>query len=1475
MNELLRLDAIPPSVRVINLAGEPLRTDLARRIYESTSVRKVHDLYGPSESTTYSTWTCRSADGRQTIGRPIANTQIYILDAHRNPVPIGVVGEIYIGGAGVARGYLNRPELTAERFIYRSLDGEPVQRLYKTGDLARYLPDGNIEFLGRLDNQVKIRGFRIELGEIESVLSQYPGVRESVVVAREDAPGDKCLVAYLVAASQNSSVSELRGFLKAKLPEYMIPSVFMSLDALPLTSNGKIDRQSLPAPGRNRGGLEQAYVAPRSPTEEVLAGIWADVLKLDQVGVHDNFFDLGGHSLLATQVISRLRVTLRMEIPLRFLFENPTVAGLADRVGETRRQEQGLQSRPIQSVSRTRDLPLSFSQQRLWFLDQYEPGSSVYNIPSAIRLTGALNVSALEQSLQEIVNRHEALRTTFSMVEGQAVQVIAPSLKLALPVVDLSETPETEREEQAQRFAREEARRPFDLSRAPLFRTRLLQLGKEDHVLLMTLHHIVSDGWSMGVMHHELSVLYRAFSNGQPSPLPDLPIQYADYAVWQREWLEGGELERQISYWRKQLENIQALQLPTDRPRLAVQSYRGASQSIVLPRELTEALKTLSRQQGVTLFMTLLAAFQTLLHRYSGQEDIVVGSPIAGRNRSEIEGLIGFFVNTLVLRADLSGNPDFRELLAREREVCLGAYAHQELPFEKLVEEIHPGRDMSRPPLFQVFFNMMNSGDRRTLNLPGLHGEWIDVPEAAAKFDMTVYVREQSSSINLNLVYNTDLFEPATISRLLGHYHTLLQAIAVDPQRPISSLPLLTEAERTQLAARRNRVTPDNPFIEFKKAEAEQAVHARFEQMAERYADRRAVKTVNDDWTYGELNRRANCIARAILRACGRGAERAALFFDHGAPMIAALLGALRAGKTYVPLDPAYPAERLRHLLKDSQAEVIITENRSISAAAQLANGPLPVINIDDADSQSTDNLGLPISPDALAYILYTSGSTGQPKGVMQSHRNVLHHIRNYTNSLRLTPDDKLTLFSSYSFDAAVMDIFGALLNGAALLPADIKEESRERLLGRMAEEGVTIYHSTPTVYRYLFGSLTGKENLSAIRLVVLGGEEVHKEDVDLFQRRFSSKAIFVNGLGPTESTLALQYFIDRTTELAGNTVPVGYPVEETEILLLDDAGREAEIYGEIGIRSARVALGYWGKPEMTGAAFLPDPTDRSKRLYRTGDLGRLLPDGSIAFAGRKDFQVKIRGFRIELGEIETALYQHAAVREAAVVAREDTPDPSTALRTDSSGSLPSIDSGPELVKGRAGKRLVAYVVAFQESAPTMSELRVFLQHKLPEYMIPSAFVFLESLPLSPNGKIDHKSLPAPDLNRDGLEQAYVAPLSPTEEILAGIWAEVLKLDRVGVRDNFFDLGGHSLLATQVVSRMRKVFQSELPLRHLFEFPTIAELAAVISASAERQIANSKNIDLLLTEIEAMSEGEAQKQFAEKSALSRSGYKHE
>ena len=1446
-----------PRLRMLSFSGEPIHEndmELCRRYFSPDCI--LVNSFGATEVSSCCEYIIdpktRIEDGAVPCGTAARDMKIYLLDDDGKEARSGEIGEIAVKSRYLALGYWKRPELTRAKFRPDPDGGD--ERVYLTGDLGRrMLPDGRLLHVGRKDFQVKIRGYRVEAGEVEAALLALGNIKEAVAVARQDREKASRLIAYLVPRkAPPPTVTALRHALAKKVPEHMIPSTFVFVDTLPLTPNGKVDRRALPEPSAARPTLQLPPAEPRNPTEKTMADIWEAALGLNQVGIHDNFFELGGDSLLATRVVSQACNAFQVDLPLSRLFESPTVAALAEQIETALRTERGQDGPVLRPVPRDTKLPLSFAQQRLWFLDQLEPGNPAYNIPAVLRLSGVLDPAALGQSLREIVRRHETLRTTFSTADGRPFQTVAPAPALSLPVIDLQELPADRRDAEAQKIIAEETRQSFDLAQGLLTRARLLRLGREEHILLLTMHHIASDGWSRGILLRELAALYRAFTTGNPSPLPELPVQYTDFAVWQRQWLQGETLEEQLAYWKKQLAALPALPFPTDRPRPPAQTYRGAGRSLALSERLTEALRKLSAREGATVFMTLLAAFKTLLYRYTGQNDIAVGSPIAGRTRPEIEGLIGFFVNTLVLRTDLSGNPSFRELLAREREACVGAYAHQDLPFEKLVEELQPERDLSRTPLFQVFFNMMRSGDSRTLDLPGLKGEWLEVPEAASKFDMTLYARERHGALAFSLAYNTDLFEAATIERLLGHYHTLLEAIAADPERPISSLPLLTEAERNQLTARRNRVAPANPFIEFKKADAEQSLHARFEQMAESYADRKAVKTENHDWTYGELNRRANRIAHALLRSRGRGEERAALFFDHDAPMIASVLGALKAGQTYVPLDAAYPAERLRYLLEDSGVEAIITDNRNISAAAALANGPFPVINIDDADSQSTDNPGVPISPDALAYILYTSGSTGQPKGVMQSHRNVLHHIRNYANSLRLAPDDKLTLLSSYGFDAAVMDIFGALLNGAALLPADIKEESREGLLARMAEEGVTIYHSTPTVYRYLFGSLTGKEDLSAIRLVVLGGEEVNKEDVDLFQHRFYAKAIFVNGLGPTESTLALQYFIDRTTELAGNTVPVGYPVEDTEILLLDDAGREAEIYGEIGIRSAGVALGYWRKPEMSDAVFLTDPAGGTKRIYRTGDMGRLLPDGSIAFAGRKDSQVKIRGFRIELGEIEAALYQHAAVREAVVVAREDTP-------TDPSTNLPSINSGPELVEGRAGKRLVAYAVASQESAPTMSELRGFLQRKLPDYMIPSAFVFLDSLPLTPNGKIDREALPLTDL-----ETAFVAPRTPVEQILATIWCEILKLERVGVYDNFFELGGHSLLATRVVWRARNAFKMELPLRCLFENSTVGELAAQIEATQAQKILPEK-MAAVLAALESLSDDEAERLLARQS----------
>jgi amino acid adenylation domain-containing protein len=1078
----------------------------------------------------------------------------------------------------------------------------------------------------------------------------------------------------------------------------------------------------------------------------------------------------------------------------------------------------------------------------LWLLDQLESEKSTYNVTSGFRLAGALNADALERALGEIVRRHEPLRTNFLVRDGRPVQVVAERWSMELPIVDLTRWPAVELDAEVRRIAKNEARRPFDLSTDLMVRARLLRLNDTEHLLFLTLHHIAHDHWALQILYKELSILYRAFSTGSPSPLPELPIRYKDYAVWERQVFDAAALKEHLAYWKEQLRDSPPLSdLPTDYPRPRARTFRGARQALVLPKTLAHALKTLSKETEVTLFMILLAALNILLGRLTGRNDIVVGSPVAGRGRSETERLIGIFLNTVVFRTDLSGNPTFRELLARVRDVTLGAYDHQDLPFEKLLEELHLTRALSHTPLFQVFVNMYNFEDFH-FGMDGLTVTRLEPEETISLFDLTLYIREQGDSTHLRVSYDADLFETGTITRLLGYYLALLEGIVADPDRAISRYRLFTPDQRRELAARRNVVGPANAFVKFKQKEIEQSIAARFERQARLYPRKAAVKGSEHQWSYDDLNGKANRIARTLVQSRGYGEERAALLFGHGAPMIAAILGVLKSAGSYVPLEPDHPLERIAYILEDSQAGVIITDRAHLRLARTLAKGTLPVVDIDEIDpATSTENLPVEVSPDALAYILYTSGSTGKPKGVMQNQRNVLHHIRCYTNSLHISCADKVTLFSSYGFDAAVMDIFGALLNGATLYPLDIREQQLPALRRRIAEEKLTIYHSTPTVFRYLCDGLSGRADLSTIRLVVLGGEEAQKADVDLFKKYFSKDCIFVNGLGPTESTLALQCFIGHESKPPERIVPVGYPVQDTEVLLLDEAGMEAEVYGEIGIRSKHVALGYWRRPELTRAAFFPHSQDGARRLYRTGDMGRLLPDGSILFLGRRDFQVKIRGYRIELGEIETALAGHPAVRETRVIQREDQ---------------------------IGDKQLAAYIVPRPEHSFTPIELRAFLKARLPDYMIPSAFMSLDSLPLTPNGKLDRAALPAPGRSGLELEETYPAPRTPVEEKISGIWREILKLERVGIHDDFFALGGHSLLATQVISRMCESFQVELSLRSLFEAPTVAGLAAQV-AQARAQEAAPETTASVLAELESLSDEQAQLLLAQDSFRSR------
>ncbi|HJT57763.1 MAG TPA: amino acid adenylation domain-containing protein, partial [Ktedonobacteraceae bacterium] len=1326
------------------------------------------------------------------IGFPIPNMRAYVLDERLEPVPIGVIGELYIGGVGVGRGYLNASERTAQVFLPDPFGQQAGGRLYQTRDRARYLPDGNIEFLGRTDHLVKIRGYRIELGEIEAMLTQHPGVRECIVLTCEgEDTGTTWLVAYVVLTQSSApSVEELRGYLEKKLPNYMLPTHFVRLEALPLTSNGKVDRRALPVPGPSSSGPGEDFLVARTPIEEMIAGIWSEVLRRKQVGVHENFFEVGGHSLLATKLVARIRTVLQVEVPLRALFEAPTVSKLAQRMEQMLRGGQEIEAPSLVPVPRGRELPLSFAQQRLWFLDQLEPNSTAYNIPNATRLSGKLNFHALEQSLQEVVRRHESLRTTFSTKEGQPVQVIEPCARCSLPVIELSALASEQHENEVLRLVQQEARRPFNLAHGPLLRATLLRHSENEHVVLLTMHHIVSDAWSYDIFLRELTILYNALAAGQPSPLSELSLQYADFASWQRQWLQGEVLEAQVAYWSEQLRGIPSLELPTDHPRPAVQTFRGAHQNLLLPALLSEELKRLSQREGVTLFMTLLGAFQVLLSRYSGQSDIAVGTPIANRTRAELEKLIGFFVNTLVLRCDLSDNPSFLDLLKRVREVCLEAYTHQDVPFEKLVEVLQPERDLSRSPLFQVTFQLHHAFEPsqapRGLTVSGLSNE-----SGTAKFDLSLAMTDSDQGLYCAVEYNTDLFEASTISRLLEHFRTLLASIVARPDDRLAELPVLSEGELQQLLCEWNETQKDYG--------AGLCLHTLFETQVERTPEAIALVFEDEHLTYRALNERANQVAHYLWRQGVAPEVLVGLCLERSPEMAIGLLGVLKAGGAYVPLDAAYPQERLAFMLADIQASTLLTQQR---LAAELPEHSAQIICLDtnweDIDQQSRVNPVSEVRSENAAYVIYTSGSTGRPKGVVVTHQAICNHMSWMQTNFPLGEMDRVLQKTAFSFDASIWEFFAPLQAGAQLIMAQPGgHRDISYLIEAVAHYGITVLQLVPSLLR-VFLEHREITRCRSLKRVFCGGEELPVAVQQLFFTRLT--ADLYNLYGPTEASIDVTAW-PCEPENTGQKIPIGRPIANTRIYLLDAHRQPVPIGvpGELHIGGIGLARGYLHCPDITAEKFFPDPfsSEPGARLYATGDLARYLPDGSIEYQERIDLQVKIRGFRIELGEIEAVLAQHPELLESVVMT----------------------------IEGAAGdKRLAAYVVPRELPAPSSSELRRYLQEKLPDYMVPSALVVLEALPLMPNGKVDRRALSTLDMT--GAEQGErMEMLSPVQELLVSLWGEVLGLKHIGIHENFFALGGHSILATQLISRVQSVLQVEISLRNLFEAPTVALLA--------------------------------------------------
>ncbi len=1389
--------------RFLLFGGEALSWDLVEQVRRQAACIVVNH-YGPTE-TTVGALTTVVTDNKGVrlartvpIGRPIDNLEAYILDARQEPVPVGAAGELYLGGAGVARGYWEQPERTAERFLPHPHATQPGARLYRTGDLARRLPDGSIEFLGRVDHQVKIRGFRIELGEIESVLRRHPAVQDAVVMAREDGNAELYLAVYLVARGTEPDRQAIQDFLRSHLPDYMVPTAVTSLPALPLTANGKVDRRALPEPDREGGGTSR-FVAPGTVTEEILAAIWSEVLKREGIGIHDNFFDLGGHSLLATQVMSRLRQAFRVDLPLRTVFESPDIAQLAGVIDATKGIAGGDQPPPIQPRLRTGSLPLSFAQERLWVLAQLDPEGVAYNIPIALRVTGPLDVTALELSFNEVVRRHESLRTTFQSLNGVPVQVVASSLRLPVTVIDLQHLPVEARDQAAVRLAGVESQRPFDLRYGPLLRVSLIRLQPNEQVLLLTLHHIVSDAWSAHVLVKEVTALYDVFAAGCASSLPDLPLQYGDFSQWQRAWLSGTVLKRELEFWRTSLGgDLPVMELPTDRPRPALQTSRGAMAGATIPAELSAEVAALSRRMGATLYMTLLSAFFILLARMTGQTDLIVGTPIANRTRKETEGLIGFFVNTLAIRTKVFGHSSMADVLANVREACLDAYAHQDMPFEKLVDALHPKRDVSRSPVFQVMFDLQNAPVSE-LNIHGLEFQPIEIETTTAKFDLSMTVQDQDGRLLVAMEYNSDLFEAATIERLLERYQQVLAGMTGDIRTAVGSIHLLTAQERQAVLAVNRTHASSEPL---------QSLPALIERRAAQTPDAPALVLQDHVMSYRDLNDKSNRLARWLRKRGVEPERRVGISMERSFDMVVALLGIMKAGGVYVPIDPTYPAGRQHNLAVDAGVDLILRHGTAMPEADSF---PVPVLSLDrlnaELDTVSGENLDRPISMDQAAYVIYTSGSTGTPKGVVVSHRALCQHLVAAAAAYELRPTDRVLQFAAVSFDVASEEVWTTLISGAAVvlqpcrlfdsIPAFLDFLDRQRVT--VAGLPASYWHQWVDAFEQADCSVP-----SSVRLLIVGNEPVASSDLKSWRRRVGSNVRWLNAYGPTEATITASLYDPSLSgeELALHTVPIGRPLPGRSMYVLDRHLEPVpfDVPGEVYIGGETLARGYLADPERTAGLFIPDPFGGrpGARLYRTGDRALVRSDGTIEFHGRFDDQVKLRGFRIEPGEIEERLRRHPDVRTGLVVPRDD-------------------------AEGRT--RLVAYAVVREDAQFDEPDLRCWLASTLPDYMVPFLILPLTELPRTPGGKVDRGALPTPDWSGVS-RQSYVAPATPLQRQLAAMWSEVLGVGRIGLHDNFFDVGGHSLLAVQLIARIQKVVDGPLALMELFQFPTLATLAA-------------------------------------------------
>ena len=1383
--------------------GEALPRELAEQLLPRCA--ELWNLYGPTETTIWSTiYRIEDTSNPISIGYPIANTEIQILDDKLEPVPEGTPGELYIGGKGLARGYFKRDDLTNERFVVHPFKSASGERLYRTGDLVKYLPDGSLEHMGRVDYQVKVRGFRIELGEIESALDQLPMVKQSIVLAREDTPGDKRLVAYIIyQSSQASSGKELREALAVTLPNYMVPGFYVTMDTFPLTPNGKIDRKTFPAPESGRPELATEYLAPRDADESKLVDMWSKVLRIDNIGVNDHFFDLGGDSLKVAQVATRIRDEFGVDVPLRLFFERPTVADLVQVIAESSAHE--LNDLPFRKVPRDGYIPLTFSQERVWFLHQLNPRNLAYNFISTLALDGRLDFKALEKTLGEILRRHESYRTTFPTVDGRPVQIIHPAPDYKLDMIDLSGKSPEEQKKEADEWCQEEYQHRFDLAQLPLVRWTLLRYSEEHSVLVHMEHHLVHDGWAFNLFIREFVALYNAFAAGKPSPLDEPPIQLAEFAVWQHEWMQGEVSNYQLEYWKEKFKTIPpVLEMPIKGSRPPNQTFRGTSLRPEIPLDICNGLRALSKKEGSTLFMTMLAGFAALLHRYTGESDIAIGTFFANRRKFESESVIGMILNNVVIRTALDKDPTVRDLMHQVRNVVLEDASHQDVPFDRVVEAVHPRRDMSMNPLFQVMFSfhdepMPESGmTDLDVNLTPV------ISNGSSKFDLGVIgiphsaqklgLLQGSEEDGLTMIWehNTDLFDTSTIARMIEHYKMLLHAMVSNPDQCISQIALSGKDERQKMLVTWNDTAAN--------LDLNLTLHGMIEKTYRETPDAVAIVFESKEMTYRQLVEQSNQLANYLTYKGVQPNTLVGLCVDRSPRMLVGMIAIMKVGAAYVPIDPKFPAERQSFILKDANIDFLVTEG---GLCADLPIGNAILINFDaDADLIGKENAefikSIEVKTDDLAYVIFTSGSTGMPKGVQISHRAIVNFLSSMRKKPGLTASDRLFAVTTLSFDIAGLELYLPLTVGACVIicPRSVATNGEE-LANQLTSTGATVVQATPTTWQLLID--TGWKG-SNIITALCGGEAFPQS---LAKQLLPLVKNLWNMYGPTETTV---WSTIHQVESITGAIPIGRPIDNTKTFLLDQYDNPVPpgLIGELCIGGAGISHGYLHRPDLTREKFIDNPIkeESGSKIFRTGDLARYKEDGTLECLGRTDHQIKLRGFRIELGEIESLIEKIDGVNQSVVITREDVP---------------------------GDKRLIAYIVASDAATKSSSQIIANLKNHLPDYMLPNTCMFLDAIPLTPNGKIDRNALPTPSGEREANSDSYVAPRNELETKLVSIWEEILGVSPVGVQDDFFDVGGHSLLAVRLISAIEERMGQRVSLAALLQGRTIEYVANIFT----------------------------------------------